>query len=342
MRLDFLKRMTSRRNAEAPPDSGGLTRDHIAWAYRLFLDREPENERVLDEKLRSIFSTEALRIDFLTALEFRLRNPDLSFMSLAMSAAHPLVVIKEIEPGLRLFIDIADYFVGFSILRGGYEPDEIAFVRKIVRSGQTALDLGANIGLFTIVMAGLVGPSGYVHAFEPLDRPAALLERSIAENNFGDRVSLDRAILSDRAGTGQITIADRALNMGGGYLLADQSPAPEGHVVARAPQIRLDDYALRRPVHFIKMDIEGAEPLALRGARELLRADRPVILSELHPQQLERVAGYTPDDFIALMGELNYGCYRLGEPARRITSYRDPAILSVAFWPEERDPARMD
>ena len=59
--------------------------------------------------------------------------------------------------------------------------------------------------------------------------------------------------------------------------------------------VALDALALRRPVRFIKMDVEGAEPQVVRGAERLLREDRPVILSELHPAQLERASGVTAD-----------------------------------------------
>ena len=76
---------------------------------------------------------------------------------------------------------------------------------------------------------------------------------------------------------------------------------PRGHATRTVPRRRARPWALPRPISFIKADIEGAEPLAFRGADALLRADRPVILSELHPLQLDRVSGVTPAQFIAEM-----------------------------------------
>jgi hypothetical protein len=85
---------------------------------------------------------------------------------------------------------------------------------------------------------------------------------------------------------------------------------------------RLDDLPLRRPVSFLKLDIEGAEPLALAGAREILTSDRPVILSELHRKQLARVAGSTPREVIETMRGLRYRCHRLGRGRDRSPSRR--------------------
>jgi hypothetical protein len=100
----------------------------------------------------------------------------------------------------------------------------------------------------------------------------------------------------------------------------------------------LDSYPLRRPVDFVKLDIEGAEPLALRGSRNLLTDDRPVIMSELHPVQLGRVAGYSPDGWIAEMRAYGYGCYILGEGwiAGQIDTYQKDDLATVVFAPPGR------
>ena len=108
-----------------------------------------------------------------------------------------------------------------------------------------------------------------------------------------------------------LVYAPNTINSGGAFL---QGPGdiPAGHATRTVPVVALDGLALPRPISFIKADIEGAEPLAFRGADALLRADRPVILSELHPLQLERVSGVTPAQFIAEMRARGYRCHLLG------------------------------
>ena len=163
---------------------GGLTRDHVIWAYRLLLDRDPENEDVIGPKLAGSRDTAELRHHLITSAEFREKNPDFAHTN------DSTVVIKEIAPGVRLFIDLSDHVIGLNILRGRYEQDEIRFVRGVLKPGDSAIDVGGHIGFFTMQMAAAVGPDGRVYAFEPLDANADLLERSIAENRFGDRVRL--------------------------------------------------------------------------------------------------------------------------------------------------------
>ena len=148
-------------------------------------------------------------------------------------------------------------------------------------------------------MAAAVGPAGRVYAFEPLDANADLLERSIAENGFGDRVVFQRAAVGAAPGTATLTFPVETLNSGGAYLLRDGTAPLAGNQTQEVPLVALDALRLRRPVRFIKMDVEGAEPQVLRGAARILTEDRPVILSELHPTQLERASGVTADEFLA-------------------------------------------
>ena len=85
---------------------------------------------------------------------------------------------------------------------------------------------------------------------------------------------------------------------------------------------------MRRPVRFIKMDVEGAEPQVIRGAARLLKEDRPVILSELHPTQLERASGVTADEFLAEMRALGYRAQTVaGAPIDRAPA---DALVSIA------------
>ena len=297
----------------APDHPGGLTREHVVWAYRLLLDRDPESEDVIGPKLAGSRTTAELRHHLMTSAEFRHKNPDFAHTN------DPTVVIKEIAPGVRLFIDLSDHVIGLNILRNQYEEAEIRFVRRALSPGDSAIDVGGHVGFFTMQMAAMVGPEGRVYAFEPFDPNADLLERSIAENRFADRVRFHRAAVGAAAGTAALTFPVETLNSGGAYLLPDGTAPLAGNQTKNVPVVALDALALRRPVRFIKMDVEGAEPQVMRGAERLLREDRPVILSELHPTQLERASGIGADAFLAQMDALGYRAHRLrgddGPPA---------------------------
>jgi FkbM family methyltransferase len=284
-----------------------LTRDHIVWAYRLLLDRDPESEDAILPKLRAWNTTPELRADLLSSEEFRLKNPDRA------ATAESTVVIKPLPSGARLFLDLSDHVIGLAILRGQYEQREIAFARSVLRRGDVAIDVGAHIGFFTIEFAQAVGPEGHVYAFEPLPSNAALLEQSIRENRYDSRVRLESAAVGDRSGTATLRYAARSLNTGGAFL-SDGSVEGLGALSSSTvPVVKLDDYAARRPVRLIKMDVEGAEPAVVAGGRGLIASDRPVIISEVHPEQLARVSATTPAAFLDQLRVLGFSAHRILE-----------------------------
>ena len=308
---------------------GGLTRDHVTWAYRLLLDREPESEDVIGPKLAGSHDTAELRHHLMTSAEFQQKNRDYAHTN------DRTIVITELDAGVRLFVDLSDHVIGLNIVRGRYEDEGIRFVRGVLRPGDVAVDAGAHIGFFTMHMAAQVGPAGKVYAFEPFDANADLLERSIAENRFADRIVFQRAAVGRTSGTAMLTFPVETLNSGGAYLLRDGTQPLAGNRTQRVPLVALDEAALARPVRLIKMDVEGAEPQVVMGATRLLTEDRPTILSELHPTQLERASGTAGDDFLAQMRSLGYAAHLLENGTLGAVLERAPAdtLVSVVFVP---------
>jgi FkbM family methyltransferase len=311
-----------------------LTDEHIRWAYRLFLDREPETQAIVQQTRSSITSTEFLRQHFMTSLEFRTKNPGLGF------TPERSVVITELSPGVRLFVDLSDAEIGLNIARRQYETAEMDFVRSVVGSGDRVLDIGANVGFFAIQMAAIVGAGGHVFAFEPVDQNADLLQRSIEENRFQDRITLRRVVVGDSPGTASMVflpLEAGALNSGGGYVSPPDEPVPESHRKIERPRVSLDSEALE-PIDFVKIDVEGSEPLVFRGATRLLTRDRPTIVCEINPRQLAAVAGCRPDDFITEMQNLGYQSFRLGSAASLwpLGPLRDDEVVSVVFRHRDR------
>jgi FkbM family methyltransferase len=174
-----------------------------------------------------------------------------------------------------------------------------------------------------------------VYAFEPFDANAELLERSIAENRFDDRIVFRRAAVGAATGEATLTFPRETLNSGGAYLLRDGAAPLTGNLTRTVPLVALDDLPLERPVRLVKMDVEGAEPQVLRGARRLLHEDRPVILSELHPTQLDRASGINVASFLALARELGYRAHRMeiGGPGALVDRTPDEPLISIVLMP---------
>jgi FkbM family methyltransferase len=188
---------------------------------------------------------------------------------------------------------------------GVWEPATTAFVRRWLRPGDVFLDIGSNNGYFTTIGARAVGPSGQVHAFEPNPVVFELLERSIVKNRYESWVHLNRAAIGDQHGVEvSLYLPPDHWNTGESSLLAHAELS--GGAAIQVPMVRLDSYCqetMISRVRLVKMDIEGAELMALAGAQELMTAIRPdavVCETESYSQQREplmqafRLLGYTP------------------------------------------------
>jgi FkbM family methyltransferase len=204
-----------------------------------------------------------------------------------------------------------------------------------LKPGDIAVDAGAHIGFFTVQMADVVGPTGRIYAFEPVPANADLLRRSILENRFEDRVEFRCAAVGAATGSATLTYPRETLNTGGAYMLGEGTSALPGHETSTVDVVALDQLCVRRPVGLIKMDVEGAEPLVLRGAATLLTEDRPVVLSELHPTQLARASNTTAAAFLEEARRFGYRAHYLqgGDLGPPIERAPDDVLASFVLVP---------
>lgn len=188
---------------------------------------------------------------------------------------------------------------------GQYERTEFDMWKRLVPHAAVIADIGANIGWYCAHMAA-TDPQAHIVAFEPVPSSFNWLQMTIARNGFQNIVAEPLAI-SDRAGTIELhvdpTIAGAASAHPTVYF-DNASP-----VTAKATT--LDDYAVSHSLRFdaIKLDVEGGELAALQGAKQVLTEHRPMIFSEMLRRHA-RAFGYHPNDIIAMMNSLNYGCFR--------------------------------
>lgn len=157
--------------------------------------------------------------------------------------------------------------------QGGWFEDEVAFVQRLVQPGMHVVDIGANYGTYTLLMASLVGKDGVVHAFEPAEAPLTMLRRSLKRNAF-PWVKLHAVGVSNRCGTASLsTTANPELNS-----LNEEQLTQE-----KIDLVTLDSSlgSCEKPIVFIKMDAEGEEERILEGADAFFAKQSPLIMFEL-------------------------------------------------------------
>lgn len=221
---------------------------------------------------------------------------DYRIVRIALSLLKPRTV--EIN-GFRMHLDRTDETVSRMLMSGSYEPTETRIMKEIVKPGMTVVDIGAHIGYYTLQFARAVGSVGMVYAFEPAPKTFALLQRNLRENNLDGVVKLFNVALSDHEGVAELFINE--YNKGNNRLYQSGN--------MRSVPIRLkrldDVIPANVRVDFIKMDIEGAEVLALRGMHTLLKRDKPTIIMEYWPRRFRKL-DTTVGELFEILGSLGY------------------------------------
>ncbi|HEY7663818.1 MAG TPA: FkbM family methyltransferase [Xanthobacteraceae bacterium] len=189
----------------------------------------------------------------------------------------PPVRVRSCKHGAMIYFS-TDHYIGRSLdLYGEYSEGEIDLFRQIVRPGMVALDVGANIGVFTVYLAGSVGPSGKVYAFEPQRTLYHVLCGNLALNGLANVTAVHGA-LGAQPGSILVPALDYAKggNFGGLALTQKREGAFRGENVGVST---LDALALGQ-CNFIKIDVEGMEREVLSGAAETLARCRPLLYVE--------------------------------------------------------------
>jgi FkbM family methyltransferase len=196
---------------------------------------------------------------------------------------------------------------------GEYDQPLHEFFRRFVRPGMVCIDAGANIGDSTLHLAKLVGPTGRVYAFEPAPFPRSRLAEHVAANNFDDRVSISPCALADHAGTATLSFSQPEVeNQGMGSLVNH-----DNHVVTQSIEVPLqplDTFVNEMKItkiDLIKVDIQGAEPMLLSGARATLARQRPVMCMELSPLDLA-ASGLDSSELVGMLEAIGYAVHVLG------------------------------
>ena len=195
---------------------------------------------------------------------------------------------------------------------------ELAYIARNVLPGQIAVDVGANIGLITLLLARQVGVGGRVYAFEPGPVSFGLLTANIGFNRY-DHVTARNLAISDTTGSTdlQVCLSGESDNRIGGIAVGN----PNDYRKIPSQSTTLDD-AIDRPVHFIKMDIQGAEYKALLGMRRTIERSAG----------LQMIMEYTPDvlpipprEYLAFLRSLGFTIFDL--PRGGVEQLADDAWL---------------
>jgi FkbM family methyltransferase len=214
---------------------------------------------------------------------------------------------------------------------GAHQRGTLNALLALVKPGDVVLDVGAHIGTFAVPVARRVGATGHVICVEGMSEAATLLRRNVRRNDVEERVTVVSAVVSGarEALSGHATFGNTGASSFGA--------APWREIGSRQ-SVTLDDLASTYPdlsrTDVLKLDVEGAELAALRGAESLVAQARPAILLEVSAKQLQR-RDATVESLDDWLSAHDYLCLQVvGE---RNTRQRDWALSEIGSLSEVDD-----
>jgi FkbM family methyltransferase len=204
----------------------------------------------------------------------------------------------------QMFLDEKD---SLGLVAGTYESHEMEVVKREVQKGDVVLDIGANIGFYTLMFAKLVGSEGQVFAFEPEPENFRLLKKNVEINGYQNVILVPKAI-SNKNGTIQLYLCESNQGM---HRIYDSVCCQSAIDIE---SIRADDYfSSPHKMDFIKMDIEGAEYAAIQGMQNLLTQNPQIkIMTEFSPLALFEY-GVDSKDYINTLLKYGFTLFSIGE-----------------------------
>lgn len=305
-------------------DPSLITEEDVYYCYRLLWQKPPDPEGMKFWRERIGHTNIRTLIDYFIDHD--------NFRSAEAIRAKPTIV--ELQ-GFKMCVQMRDWQVGSVIANHKiWEPYVTQEIQKNLKSGQTFLDLGANIGYFTLLGASLVGPTGKVIAFEPNPDNCDLIRQSVELNQF-QNIILHCNAVGDREAE---FFLDWDYDTAHSNSLVKEVPTTSKRVATRTVVL---DKILKNDsrIDVMKIDIEGWEGLALRGMTQMLNRDHPIIFTEFFPGMIARFSRIDPKSYLDEIQSLGYRFAVLPETDHgKDTFYNSEQVMK--YWEGLGNPGK--
>ena len=303
---------------EATPSPDQATAEDIYYCYRLLLMREPSQEDV--EYWKERVKTEGLTYARLAAYFRQSREYVIGRKARGIT----LLTLDDFD----LYVQEHDWDIGENLIETKlYEPHVTSFLKEHLQEGMTFVDVGANIGFFTLTAATKVGKSGKVIAVECNPRNVELIYMSLHRNEL-DHVTVYPFAVGDTQ-----KLMSFSWGFSNGFVDELLKNDEEAFIVQA---VTLDSLLKNETrVDVVKMDIEGSEAKAWQGMQETIAKHHPVFLMEFFPALLERVSGVKGDEFLNSVFASGYSAGVLRREQEMVTTQSTSEV--IAEWEKDRE-----
>ena len=207
--------------------------------------------------------------------------------------------------GFYLFANEDDWVIGSNIVKfNAYEPYVIEQFKDYCKAGMNVLDIGANIGVYSMLAAKIVGPQGKVFAYEPYPNNCTLIRKSIIENQFNN-INLFQNAVSNKEEFILLDSEPGGSNCGSNSMSTNEDSDYVPEVIVQSVTID-NSLSTQTKIDLIKIDIEGFEGIAIQGMMQTLTTHRPIVFLEFFPEALKVVSKIHPLEYLKIFENLGY------------------------------------
>ncbi len=236
----------------------------------------------------------------------------LALASLGLEKDLPKQVVAKTSDGRTLKVNFNNHFAHFVYFLGEYEPAITNVIKNFVKPGDICFDIGGNIGWYTTLLQTLVGKVGEVHSFEPVPPTFEILEENVKANKNSEVVRLNNLALGEIKGEANLHIFDE---FDAHATMSDFGEKDFTVYPCRVSTINsyLTEHDIKN-VKFVKVDIEGAELMMLKGATDFFTQEIPPIFEIEMALDTTKGFGYLPNDIIEFIRkQFDYEFYAINE-----------------------------
>ena len=284
----------------------------ISQWYNQYLDRYPLPEETLNwnKEILNNVSLEIIHNKIINSLEAIKKQKKISNLTISNPIISKTTLDEHtifLNPNDKVCIETyADV--------DSYDPGSTAILKKLLKKDMNVINIGANIGYFTLLAAREVGPQGKIFAFEPFPKTVELLQKNVDVNGYSN-VDVVPMAVSDKTGTAKLSVGGSSLhNVISSRIITEMS-------LITVPQTSVDDFMSQKElsINFVIIDAEGSEPFILNGMAKTIEKNlNMVIMIEYNPFTLE-LAGSTIENFMNVIANYGFMMYLINEVTLKIT-----------------------
>ena len=284
----------------------------ISQWYNQYLDRYPLPEETLNwnKEILNNVSLEIIHNKIINSLEAIKKQKKISNLTISNPIISKTTLDEHtifLNPNDKVCIETyADV--------DSYDPGSTAILKKLLKKDMNVINIGANIGYFTLLAAREVGPQGKIFAFEPFPKTVELLQKNVDVNGYSN-VDVVPMAVSDKTGTAKLSVGGSSLhNVISSRIITEMS-------LITVPQTSVDDFMSQKElsINFVVIDAEGSEPFILNGMAKTIEKNlNMVIMIEYNPFTLE-LAGSTIENFMNVIANYGFMMYLINEVTLKIT-----------------------